>query len=189
MPAQRLLEFWFGAPGSAGFGQSRQQWFIADPGFDSEIRNRFATDYEAARDGRLDSWGGRPDTALALTILLDQVPRNIFRGTALAFATDGRAQVVAEAAVAAGFDRAVAPIQRLFFYLPFEHSETLVAQNRSIALVEMLAEDGLPGYLPYAIKHRDVIVAFGRFPHRNVALERTNTPEEETYLRANPKPF
>ena len=131
--------------------------------------------------GELDGWLRDADGALALVLLLDQIPRNIFRSSAHAFATDPLARLHAGAAIAAGFDAQVDPALRLFFYLPFEHSETLDDQDRSIALFKSL---GPGAYLDYAIIHRDVIARFGRFPHRNRALGRASTPDEQAWLNA-----
>ena len=121
------------------------------------------------------------DSALALVVLLDQIPRNIFRGSGHAFATDPLALLHANHAIAAGFDAQVDPALQMFFYLPFEHSEVLADQQRAVALFTALDN---PDLLGYAVAHRDVIAQFGRFPHRNAALGRTNTPDEQAWLDA-----
>ncbi len=156
------------------------RWFAKDDAFDRRFRTRGLALHEAAARGDLDSWAAQPDGALALVLLLDQFPRNSFRGTARMFATDAAACTIAAAAIEAGHDRAVDPDLRVFFYLPFEHSEDLADQDRSVALAEPLSED----YRTYALLHRDIIVRFGRFPHRNAVLGRTTTPEEQRFLDA-----
>jgi uncharacterized protein (DUF924 family) len=179
---EELLAFWFAA-GTPEFLRPRKVWFWKDPAFDAEIRERFQGDWERAARGELAGWADDRERALALTILCDQVPRNIFRGDAKAFSTDALARAVAERALARGDDAAVAPVQRLFLYLPFEHSEDLADQRRSVALFESLASDpdsAVP--IDYARRHLAIIERFGRFPHRNRALGRASTPEEEEFL-------
>ena len=175
----RVLDFWFGPPGSAGYGKPREVWFKSDPAFDADVRRRFGGDLEQAATGSLDGLVGSPEGTLALVILLDQFPRNIHRGTPRAFAFDAKALDVARQALEAGHDRAVAPFQRTFLYLPFEHSEMLADQDRSVALFEALGDETT---LDYAIRHREIIVRFGRFPHRNAILGRDSTPEEAAFL-------
>lgn len=157
-----------------------QQWFQGGASFDNACRERFPEAHHAAARRELDDWMGSATGALALLILLDQIPRNIFRGSGHAFATDGLARHYATRALEAGFDRDVDPALRLFFYMPFEHSEDSDDQARAVDLFTMLGDDN---YLHYAIAHRDVIARFGRFPHRNAALGRTSTPDEEAWLR------
>jgi uncharacterized protein (DUF924 family) len=175
-----VLDFWF-AP------ETRERWFKPTPEFDAEMRHRFGALYEAARDGKLAAWENRPEGALALLILLDQAPRNMFRDDARAFATDEAARAVARRAVAAGHDLASEPDRRVFFYLPFEHSEDIEDQHRSVALVKERADIG--DYLEYAERHLAVIARFGRFPHRNALLGREPTPEERDYLAGRDTPF
>jgi uncharacterized protein (DUF924 family) len=146
--------------------------------FDSAFRACFLDSHEQAAAGRLDQWAQTPDGALALVLLLDQFPRNVFRGDARMFATDARAVAAAEAAIAAGHDSAVDEQLRVFLYLPFEHAEDLALQDRCVALCAPLRED----YLRFAIVHRDIIARFGRFPHRNAVLGRESTPEELAFL-------
>jgi uncharacterized protein (DUF924 family) len=155
-----------------------QAWFRKDAAFDSAFRARFLDSHERAAAGRLDQWAQTPDGALALVLLLDQFPRNVFRGDARMFATDPRAVAAAEAAIAAGHDSAVDEQLRVFLYLPFEHAEDLALQDRCVALCAPLRED----YLRFAIVHRDIIARFGRFPHRNAVLGRESTPEELAFL-------
>ena len=170
-----LIDFWTAAGPKA--------WFKRDPAFDAVMRARFEAAHLAASRGELADWGGSGDGALALVLLLDQAPRNIYRGSAHAFATDGLALAAAARAVDAGFDLTAPAALQVFFYLPFEHAEDLADQDRSVALCEaMKAETGDEGFLKWAIGHRDVIVRFGRFPHRNRALGRATTAEEQAFL-------
>ncbi|MGE5546922.1 MAG: DUF924 family protein [Solirubrobacterales bacterium] len=170
--ARRLLDFWF-APGMD------QRWFAADAALDADLAAGFRGLAESAAEGRLDHWAASPEGALALVLLLDQAPRNLWRGTARAFATDARARAVAAEALARGFDRPFATVQRQFLYLPFEHSEDLADQDRAVALFR---EAGDTEGVDWAERHRAVIARFGRFPHRNAALGRTSTTEELAYL-------
>lgn len=169
-----ILEFWF-APGMD------KRWFAADPALDRDLAERFGQDLAQAAQGQLDHWVDSAEGALALVILLDQLPRNVFRGKYQAFAFDSHALAIAEAAILRGHDRALPPIRRRFLYLPFEHSETLADQRYCVSLFEQAGDD--PEGLDYARKHLAVIERFGRFPHRNEALERETTPEEEEFLK------
>ena len=179
-----VLAFWFGPPDAADYGQARAAWFRKDDAFDAQIRARFLAEVEAAIAGQLGDWAANPPGALALFILLDQFPRNLFRNTARAFAGDAIALALAERVVEQGWDRKLLPVERVFVYLPFEHSESLADQERSIALFTALADEHpeTASYLDYARRHRDVIVRFGRFPHRNAALGRTSSAAETDYL-------
>jgi len=179
-----VLSFWFGAPGSPVRGTFRPAWFRKDPAFDEEIRRHFLDATESAARGELDRLQADPEGALALVILLDQFPRNLYRGHAKAFAADPKARAVADGALARRFDRGFASCERLFFYLPFEHSESLADQDRSVELFRRLAEEdpSRADGLDYAIRHRDIVQRFGRFPHRNAALGRETTPEEADFL-------
>ncbi|WP_207100478.1 DUF924 family protein [Paracoccus shandongensis] len=173
--AQDVMDFWFSP-------EMEAHWFAKSDAIDARIRDGFAATHKAAHHRDLDGWAATPDGALALAILLDQVPRNIFRGTPRAFASDDLALDHARAAVDAGFDQQIEPKRRVFFYLPFEHSEDLPDQTRSVELFEALGD---PGYLDYAVQHRDIIERFGRFPHRNAILDRPNTPDEEEFLKTH----
>jgi uncharacterized protein (DUF924 family) len=178
-----ILEFWF----ADGPDQFRQAWFTKDAAFDAEIGRRFGTLLTPAREGALDAWAETPEGALALLILLDQFPRNLFRGTPDAFASDAHAQALARRVVLERrLDLKLAPMQRVFLYLPFEHAESLEAQNISVALFEGLrdwpAHAAPGGVIPYAWAHRAVIARFGRFPHRNAVLGRESTAAELAYL-------
>jgi len=179
-----ILAFWFGRTGEPGFGQPRGEWFRKDAGFDDQIRSRFLPSVEAALAGQLAAWAAERQGLLALLILLDQFPRNLFRGEAKAFAGDPQARQLAETALAKGWDKGLSAVEKLFVYLPFEHSEVLADQERSVALFSALAAEhpGCDGFLDYARRHHEVIARFGRFPHRNAALGRPSTPEETSYL-------
>ncbi len=155
-----------------------KKWFEKDAGFDAEIRRRFLGTHEAAAAGKFAAWEQSAEGALALLILLDQFPRNMFRGEARAFAADRQARAIAAGALLNGFD-SVMPDLRNFFYLPFEHSEDLADQERCVALFKAAGDtDGLK----WAELHADIIRRFGRFPHRNAALGRITTPEEQAFL-------
>jgi uncharacterized protein (DUF924 family) len=179
-----LLDFWFGAPGSAERDRPRDMWFKTDPVFDETLRRRFLADCERAAAGACQPWLDEADSALALVLLLDQLPRNLFRCSPRAFASDPLARGAARHAIGRGFDRAMAPVRRWFFYLPFQHSELLADQELSLALTETLPDDGDKAEaLDYAKRHHIVIARFGRFPHRNRVLGRTSTAEEEAFLQ------
>lgn len=155
------------------------KWFQADPEFDAEIRRRFAETYDAGMRGEFDHWERSAYGAFALVILFDQFPRNMFRGTPKAFATDAAAKALAERAIEAGYDKAVDPEVHTFFYMPYMHSEALSDQDRCVALMQ---QSGKQENIKYAEIHRDAIARFGRFPHRNQILGRESTPEEIAYL-------
>lgn len=173
-----VLDFWFGPPPRA----PRAEWFRKDPAFDETIRARFGDLVDAALAGRLH-WPGSAG-GLAQILVLDQFPRNLFRGQARAFAGDARALALASALIDDGSHLVLHPLERWFVYLPLEHAEDLVQQDRCVALFEALAAEhpSMAGALDYAERHREVIRRFGRFPHRNAALERVSTPEELAYL-------
>jgi uncharacterized protein (DUF924 family) len=178
-----ILALWF-AEGADTF---REAWFKRDDAFDATIRERFGAMIDPARDGAFDAWAGSAEGALALAILLDQFPRNTRRGSAGAFACDAKAlQVAREAVLARRLDLALAPTQRIFLYLPFEHSEAMADQDISVALFEGLRDDPRhakpAGTIDYAWRHRAVIQRFGRFPHRNAALGRQSSAEEQAWL-------
>ena len=186
--ARVLLDFWFGASGDPDRERARDIWFKSTPEFDEEVRRRFLADYEDAAAGRLAAWEEAPESALALVLLLDQVPRNVFRGTPGAYVTDPAARATAERAMAHGFDRNVPPVWRKFFYMPLHHSESVDDQRRCLALIEALpAEPGGPDNARYSRRYLDTISRFGRFPHRNAILGRESTAEELAFL-AEPPP-
>jgi uncharacterized protein (DUF924 family) len=154
-------------------------WFRRNKTFDAEVRRRFETQHHAAARGELDGWAETPEGALALLLLLDQFPRNMFRGSPHAFATDPLARRVAREAVDRGFDTQVAPELRQFFYLPFEHSEHLADQDHGVTLCTASGDADL---VKWATIHRDIIARFGRFPHRNESLGRTTSEVEQAFL-------
>jgi uncharacterized protein (DUF924 family) len=182
-----ILEFWFGHDDPVG-AEYQRRWFTADAGFDRLCGERFAGDHAAAAAGELDQWKSEPRSCLALVILLDQFPRNMFRNSARAFVTDGAALNVARGAIAEGFDRRLPPLRRVFFYLPFEHSEHMTDQDESVRLCRELARENpeCDGFIRYAESHREVIRRFERFPLRNAVLNRASTSEEIAYLREHP---
>lgn len=181
-PAE-VLSFWFGNEGEPGYGDFRSEWFQKDEAFDREIIDRFGHLYEQAAAGTLDHWREGPESCLALVICLDQFPRNMFRGDAKTYATDGKALDVAKYAIEHALDRELPGFQRIFLYMPFMHAENVEDQRRSVELFEGLAKepDG-PDVVEYAVGHRDIVARFGRFPHRNAILGRETTPEEAEFL-------
>ncbi|MCA3218665.1 MAG: DUF924 domain-containing protein [Burkholderiales bacterium] len=180
---REVLDFWFGAPGSAERGNTRALWFTKSDATDTLIRTRFGNTVDAALRGELDHWSQDLQGALALIVLLDQFTRNIHRDTPRAFAGDAAALALAQRLTDTGLDRQLSLRERWFVYMPFEHAEDLPMQERSVALLRQLADEGLAEPLDWAIKHRDVVARFGRFPHRNAVLGRPTTPEEEGFLR------
>ncbi len=179
-----ILNLWFGTPDEVGYGKHRKVWFTKKPQFDREIRTRFFQDYELAAAGQLNSWKESPQSCLALILLLDQFPRNLFRGSAQAFATDSLALSAAQHAVDNGFDRELLPVQRCFIYLPFEHSENLEHQRQSLELFQQLSDDvDSIHYISSAVRHFEIIKRFGRFPHRNQILGRETTTQEAEFLQ------
>ena len=186
-----LLQFWFGddQDDAAVAKAQAKLWWGHRAEIDEMLQANFGAAASAAAANVLDHWTGSPRGRLALILLLDQLPRAIHRGTPAAFAQDARARVVAEQGLDSGADLLLRPIERLFFYLPFEHSEDLVDQDRSVGLygelltaVPTVHRETFSSFLDYAVKHRDVIRQFGRFPHRNQILGRESTPEEKTFL-------
>ncbi len=177
--AREVLEFWFGpAPGPV-----RAAWFAKDPAFDEAIRQRFGATIERALAGGFVQWEIAPRGALARIVVLDQFTRNAFRDTPRAFAGDAIALACATRLADSGGDLALAAVERWFAYLPFEHAESLAAQERSLALFERLARDsGDAAPLDWARRHADVVRRFGRYPHRNAILGRRSTPAEEAFL-------
>ncbi len=168
-----VLGFWF-APGMGA------RWFKKDDAFDAEVKAKLGPAYAMAAAGTLGPWKQSARGCLALVILLDQVPRNLFRGDAQAFATDADARAVTRHALAEGFDQTLGQSERLFLYLPLEHSEELTDQEDCCRLVAALDEE--PAWHDYALRHREVIARFGRFPHRNAILGRASSREEEDFL-------
>lgn len=170
--AEAVLEFWFSEP-------ARSHWFRSTAELDSAIRARFLDIWRAGAAGQLDVWAQTAQGALALVIVLDQLPLNMFRGRPESFATEAAARAVARDAIARGYDAALADEHKAFLYMPFMHSEDPVDQDLSVQLYE---QAGLADNLKFARHHRDLVQRFGRFPHRNAILGRASTPEEQTYL-------
>jgi uncharacterized protein (DUF924 family) len=175
--AEEVLEFWFGSEDDPEYGRFREEWFRKDPDFDARITARFADLYEEAASGELDGWREAAESCLALVIVLDQFPRNMFRGDA-------------KYAVEHALDRELPAFQRMFLYMPFMHSESVEDQRLSVELFERLAgEEGAPDVVSYAVGHRDIVERFGRFPHRNEILGRETTPEEAVFLTTEGSSF
>jgi len=188
---QELLQFWFGDdPDDAAVAATKAElWWGHRPETDELLQASFGAVASAAAADLLDHWVGSPRGRLALILLLDQLPRAIRRGTPEAFAQDAKARKVAEQGLESGADRLLRPIERLFVYLPFEHSEEMADQDRSVRLFRDLAasvpdnhRETFAGFVDYAVRHRDVVSRFGRFPHRNPILGRESTAEEEAFL-------
>jgi uncharacterized protein (DUF924 family) len=169
--AAEIVSFWREA--------GPEKWFEQDEDFDRTIRSRFLAAHEAAARGEFAAFEASPEGALALLLLLDQFPRNLFRGSARAFAADPLARAVADRALSRGFDHATDEMMRPFFYLPFMHSEVMADQERCVRLYQALGD---MTQLGYALTHRDIVAKFGRFPHRNRALGRAMTPVEQEFL-------
>jgi uncharacterized protein (DUF924 family) len=189
---EHVLAFWFGLPGSAAevAGRQRKLWFGKTPENDLAVTERFAATLRAAAAGQLDHWANTSRGRLALVIVLDQFPHHIHRDRPQAFATDPQALALSLDALAAVEDRQLAPIERVFLYLPLEHAESLAMQDRSVSLYEALAREAaaderplFDNFLDYARKHREVVARFGRFPHRNAILGRASTPDELEFLQ------
>lgn len=190
--SERVLAFWFGPTGSAAEVAGRQGtlWFGKSPDNDQAVVDRFSAILVDAAAGRLDHWASTPRGRLALVIVLDQFPHHIHRDRPQAFATDPQALSLSLAALDAGEERQLTPIERVFLYLPLEHAESHAMQERAVSLYTALAREAAPAeralfdnFLDYAIKHRDVVARFGRFPHRNAILGRASTPDEIEFLK------
>ena len=183
--AEAVLDFWFGAVASPGYGSNRVEWFRKDAAFDASIRDRFGALIERALRGELEPWAGTPRGAIAQVIVLDQFTRNVFRDTPRAFAGDARALQAARAMVGSRQDEALPTFQRAFAYLPFEHAEGIEMQREGVRLYTRLAalDREQASGLDYAERHRAIIERFGRFPHRNKILGRQSTPEEIEFLK------
>jgi uncharacterized protein (DUF924 family) len=186
MTPQDVLDFWFGAPGSATDGRPRREWFVKDAAFDATIRERFGATIDSAVAGGLRDWDDSgPRGVLARLLVLDQFTRNAWRGQPASFAGDALALAAARQLVDSGADRIFTPLQRSFAYMPFEHAEDAAMQERAVALFAALAAQhaDFDETLDYAERHRDVIARFGRFPHRNAILGRVSTPAETAFLQ------
>jgi uncharacterized protein (DUF924 family) len=196
-PWTDLIDDWFGETleSPLAIEERCEWWFTTDLQRDSELAARYGMLVEECAGGRHYRWLDKPEGRLAMIIALDQLPRNLFRGSRRAFAYDAYTAALCLAAVHTGQDRLLAPIQRVFLYLPLQHFEDLQAQETSVVLFERLAHENeewpifRKEFLSYARVHRDIIKRFGRFPHRNRVLGRTNTPEEEHYLAGDAPTF
>ena len=181
--AEEIYRFWFGEDGDPGFVEGRQMWFKGGPDLDETLRRDFLADHERAVSGALDAWRDDWRGCLALILLLDQFPRNMFRGTARSFACDSKALGLARHALDAGHPEGRHGVEKCFFYLPFEHSEAIEDQARCVALFEAQAPHKLrEEWIKYAHEHRDIIARFGRFPYRNEILGRQSTADEIAFL-------
>ena len=192
---EHILSYWFGDEFVDGYPSKPRDalWFQSSPKTDQEIKSRFAPDIERAAKGQLDLWRKEPRGLLALITLLDQFPRNVYRGTARAFAYDARARELCMLGIDRGADKELRSIERTFFYLPLEHSEQLADQNLCVELMEKLVEEVSArhkkkalSYLSYARSHQKIIAEFGRFPHRNAILGRESSLAEAEFLQTGP---
>jgi len=189
--AESLHAFWFGGKADdAAPDRQSKLWWGKSAALDAEVAARFAPLVQSARAGELNEWAGTPQRALALILLTDQLPRNIYRGAAAAFASDPAAREIAVAGLERGFDAQLKPIERVFFYLPLEHAESMADQNRAVSLYTRLFLEApaaqlerYRNFLTFALRHRRVVERFGRFPHRNALLARESTPEEISFLQ------
>ena len=172
---QSILEFWFSE-------KVQPLCFQSMPEFDAELRERFEQVWQAAEQGRLVDWAKTPEGALALVILLDQIPLNIYRGEALCFATEAKSREIATLAIERNYDAQLTEDQKAFLYMPFMHSESMTDQDTAVALYKAA---GLAGNLKFAQHHRDIVRRFGRFPHRNKILGRQSTEAEQAYLQSD----
>lgn len=190
--AESILAFWFGTENDDArvAEQKKQLWWAKDSVVDQEINTRFSACTAAAAQGALDEWRASPRGLLALILLTDQFPRNMYRGLPASFSFDEQALRLCRQALEQGDDRRLRPVERVFLYLPLEHSESLVDQKRAVELFQHLCNEVpenqrtmFAGFRNFAIRHRDVIARFGRFPHRNAILGRTSTAEEQAFLQ------
>lgn len=180
--ALEVLHFWFGK--DAEYAKRHRRWFDKDSALDAQVTERFGSLHEEMLAGKHRDWLEEPRPCLARIIVLDQFPRHIHRGTARAFSSDALALEAAKHLVGKGWDMALLPVERMFAYLPFQHSESLTDQERACKLCEALkAFPKVADSYRYAVAHRDIIGRFGRFPHRNAALGRASTPEEIAFLK------
>jgi len=180
--AQRLLDFWFDVPGGPAWNTYRRAWFKKDAAFDAAVREALLPMWQA--DCEPDDWSVTPEGACARIVLLDQIPRNAFRGDPRAFATDAGALALTRRMLALGWDRQLpTPQHRMFCYMPLQHVEDLDAQHESVRQLQALRDETGLDTVYWAEKHRDVIARFGRFPHRNAVLGRLSTDEEIAFLK------
>jgi uncharacterized protein (DUF924 family) len=196
--SEEILNFWFGDSLDSldAIAARKELWFVQRDAFDRSIETRFGSLPDRALRGEFDGWSRQPRSALALVLVLDQFPRNLYRGNPRSFESDSKACEIALFAIGAGFDQNLHPLEASFLYLPLEHSEDLLLQDRSVELfgklVSRVPVDLRPmfdQFSAYAIRHREVIREFGRFPHRNAVLRRRSTREELTYLESGGETF
>jgi uncharacterized protein (DUF924 family) len=195
---EEILSFWFGdsLDSLGAIAVRKESWFVQSDAFDRSIETLFGSLPDRALRGEFDGWSREPRPALALVLVLDQFPRNLYRGSPRSFESDSKACEIALFAIEAGFDQKLHPLEASFLYLSLEHSEDLLLQNRSVKLFEKLASRApvelrpmFDQFVAYAIRHREVIRHFGRFPHRNAVLRRRSTPEELAYLESGGETF
>lgn len=195
---QRILDFWFSAAelDAPQIDSRMERWFGSDPALDQQIRTEFGPLVERALAGELDGWAASAEGRLALILLLDQFCRNIHRGTAMAFAGDRRALKLCIEGSMGNEYRTLSPVQRVFFFMPLQHAESAGVQDKSVRIYNALAEgvsdtlrETFLTFAQFAELHRDIVARFGRFPHRNRVLGRSNTPEEDSYLAADAPSF
>lgn len=196
--SEDILDFWFGnaSDDPSQLPDHYARWFRANRAFDAAIRERFGATVADAAAGKLADWSGTARGTLALIVLLDQFPRNIYRGTAAAFDCDPMALAYCHSGLERGFDRELKPVERSFFYLPLEHAETLAQQTASVAAFTRLLDEAPAAFrefarnnLDYAVEHRELIDRFGRFPHRNDVLKRQSSAAERAFLAASTNRF
>jgi uncharacterized protein (DUF924 family) len=187
---REIYDYWFGAPGADGHGDVREFWFGGGPSVDSEIQERFGGHYERACAGEFESWNSEARSAVSLIVLLDQFPRNIFRGDPRSFAADSLALGCARQLVDGPLHGDLITVEKVFAYLPFEHSENIEDQKKCVSLYEALEPHASKAeWIDFAVQHLDIIEEFGRFPHRNDILGRMSTPAEETWLATSEHRF
>lgn len=187
---REVYDFWFGAPDSAGHGDVREFWFASTPDIDRQIEERFLDQYHRAAAGGFEDWKSDARGWVALIVLLDQVPRNIFRGDGKSFAADKMALAAARELVASPLHDELITVEKLFAYLPFEHSENIDDQRQCVRFYEEIdAHEKKAEWIEFAVLHKDIVEAFGRFPHRNAMLGRVNTLAEEAWLKSSDQRF
>jgi uncharacterized protein (DUF924 family) len=175
-----ILAFWFGEPNSPDYGEPKSFWWKSTPEIDRDIKDTYEGIYNKALAGELAGLMETPKGCLTLVLIFDQFPRNMFRGTKAVYETDEKALEISKAAIAKGFDMVLPIIECKFLYMPFMHSEKLEDQEEAVKLFDALGEESS---IEYANDHRDIVARFGRFPHRNIILGRTSTPEEIDFLK------
>ena len=182
--AEMLLDFWFASESASERDRLRDIWFQATAEFDAALAERFRVDYDRAAGGVYGPWRDAPQTCLALILLMDQLPRNLFRNSPRAYATDAAALEIASEGVARGYDHAVVPVRRCFFYMPFQHSESIADQETAMRLYAALPEHpDKAAFVEAARRHYTIIARFSRFPHRNCILARASTSAKREFLQ------